>query len=146
MKTEYPSAVDAWLAMILVGAPLVVMGAGVFALSKSIAGGTIVVFTGLVVGGVIAALSVPCVYTLTDESLKIKCGLWEEDVPLWRIRGAEKSRSAWSAPALSLRRVKIILEKAVRIGLFHREPERARRLVRPWLKPGGRIIAVYDEP
>lgn len=35
---------------------------------------------------------------------------------------------------------------AVRVGFFHREPQRALRLVRPWLKPGGRIIAEYDEP
>jgi ubiquinone/menaquinone biosynthesis C-methylase UbiE len=33
---------------------------------------------------------------------------------------------------------------AVRVGLFHREPERARRLVEPWLAPGGRIVSEYD--
>src|ERR671910_376864 len=35
---------------------------------------------------------------------------------------------------------------AVRVGLFHREPERARALVRPWLAPGGSITAVFDPP
>jgi ubiquinone/menaquinone biosynthesis C-methylase UbiE len=35
---------------------------------------------------------------------------------------------------------------AVRIGLFHREPERAHALVEPWLAPGGRVDAVYDAP
>jgi ubiquinone/menaquinone biosynthesis C-methylase UbiE len=35
---------------------------------------------------------------------------------------------------------------AVRVGLFHREPERARRLVEPWLAPGGEIRAFYDGP
>jgi ubiquinone/menaquinone biosynthesis C-methylase UbiE len=35
---------------------------------------------------------------------------------------------------------------AVRVGLFHREPERARRLVEPWLAPGGVIRAFYDSP
>jgi cyclopropane fatty-acyl-phospholipid synthase-like methyltransferase len=35
---------------------------------------------------------------------------------------------------------------AVRVGLFHREPERARSLVAPWLAPGGRIVAVFDPP
>jgi ubiquinone/menaquinone biosynthesis C-methylase UbiE len=33
---------------------------------------------------------------------------------------------------------------AVRVGLFHREPDRARGLVEPWLAPGGRIQAFYD--
>ena len=33
---------------------------------------------------------------------------------------------------------------AVRVGLFHRDPERARALVEPWLAPGGTIAAFYD--
>jgi ubiquinone/menaquinone biosynthesis C-methylase UbiE len=35
---------------------------------------------------------------------------------------------------------------AVRVGLFHREPERARRLAERWLAPGGTLLAVFDEP
>jgi ubiquinone/menaquinone biosynthesis C-methylase UbiE len=35
---------------------------------------------------------------------------------------------------------------AVRVGLFHREPERARRLAERWLAPGGRLTAVFDPP
>jgi hypothetical protein len=35
---------------------------------------------------------------------------------------------------------------AVRVGLFHREPERARELVEPWLAPGARVHSFYDEP
>lgn len=35
---------------------------------------------------------------------------------------------------------------AVRVGLFHREPERAQALVAPWLAPGGRLHAFYDIP
>ena len=34
---------------------------------------------------------------------------------------------------------------AVRVGLFHREPARARALAERWLAPGGRLVAVYDE-
>ena len=33
---------------------------------------------------------------------------------------------------------------AVRVGLFHREPARARALAERWLAPGGRLRAVYD--
>lgn len=33
---------------------------------------------------------------------------------------------------------------AVRVGLFHREPERARSLVEPWLAPGGCVRAFFD--
>ena len=35
---------------------------------------------------------------------------------------------------------------AVRVGLFHRDPERARVLVEPWLAPGGTVTAVFDPP
>jgi ubiquinone/menaquinone biosynthesis C-methylase UbiE len=35
---------------------------------------------------------------------------------------------------------------AVRVGLFHREPERARALAERWLAPGGRVEAFFDEP
>jgi ubiquinone/menaquinone biosynthesis C-methylase UbiE len=35
---------------------------------------------------------------------------------------------------------------AVRVGLFHRDAERARRLVEPWLAPGGQVRAFFDEP
>lgn len=35
---------------------------------------------------------------------------------------------------------------AVRVGLFHRDPDRARELVRPWLAPGGRVLSFFDEP
>jgi ubiquinone/menaquinone biosynthesis C-methylase UbiE len=35
---------------------------------------------------------------------------------------------------------------AVRVGLFHREPERARALVEPYLAPGGKLLSVFDPP
>ena len=35
---------------------------------------------------------------------------------------------------------------AVRVGLFHREPERARALVEPWLAAGGAVTSVFDPP
>jgi ubiquinone/menaquinone biosynthesis C-methylase UbiE len=35
---------------------------------------------------------------------------------------------------------------AVRVGLFHREPERAQRLAEAWLAPGGRVFSFFDPP
>jgi ubiquinone/menaquinone biosynthesis C-methylase UbiE len=35
---------------------------------------------------------------------------------------------------------------AVRVRLFHTDPERARELIAPWLAPGGRLLPVYDGP
>lgn len=35
---------------------------------------------------------------------------------------------------------------AMRVRLFHEQPEAARRLVEPWLAPGGQLFVQYDEP
>ena len=35
---------------------------------------------------------------------------------------------------------------AVRVGLFHRDPDRARKLVERWLAPGGAVFAFFDRP
>jgi ubiquinone/menaquinone biosynthesis C-methylase UbiE len=35
---------------------------------------------------------------------------------------------------------------AVRVGLFHRDPERARSLVERWLAPGGAVFVFFDPP
>ena len=35
---------------------------------------------------------------------------------------------------------------AVRVGLFHRDPDRARGLVEEWLAPGGEVFAFFDVP
>jgi ubiquinone/menaquinone biosynthesis C-methylase UbiE len=35
---------------------------------------------------------------------------------------------------------------AVRVGLFHRDPERAHGIVERWLAPGGAVFAFYDPP
>jgi methyltransferase family protein len=35
---------------------------------------------------------------------------------------------------------------AVRVALFHREPDRARRLAERWLAPGGTVFSFFDPP
>ena len=35
---------------------------------------------------------------------------------------------------------------AARVGLFHREPDRARALASRWLVPGGELFVCYDTP
>jgi ubiquinone/menaquinone biosynthesis C-methylase UbiE len=46
--------------------------------------------------------------------------------------------------ALGDRRFDLVF--AVRVGLCHREPERARALCQPWLASGGRLQFFYDGP
>ena len=35
---------------------------------------------------------------------------------------------------------------AVRVGLFHRDPDRASGIVERWLAPGGQVFAFFDPP
>jgi ubiquinone/menaquinone biosynthesis C-methylase UbiE len=35
---------------------------------------------------------------------------------------------------------------AVRVGLFHREPDRAQALAKRWLTPGGAVYSFFDPP
>ena len=42
------------------------------------------------------------------------------------------------------RRFDLVL--AVRVGLFHRDPDRARGLVEPWFAAGGSIQSFFDPP
>ena len=48
------------------------------------------------------------------------------------------------AAVLEERRFDVVF--AVRVGLFDREPTKARALVVPWLKPTGRLHAFFDPP
>jgi hypothetical protein len=109
MKTFYPSAVDAWIVLVLIGAPLTVVGGGVFVATESTLAGLVQIGVGLGIGCFIALLAFPCRYTLDDERLTIQCGMIKEDITLDQIKGVEESSSLWSAPALSLKRVKVFL-------------------------------------
>jgi hypothetical protein len=100
MNKKYPSAVDLWLAAFLIGTPLAIVVFGAFTLTRSAVVGIITIIAGVLIGSLMAAFAIPCVYTLTDESLKIKCGILEDDVPLTKIRKTEKSSSTCSVPAL----------------------------------------------
>jgi ubiquinone/menaquinone biosynthesis C-methylase UbiE len=35
---------------------------------------------------------------------------------------------------------------AIRVGLFHRDPERARSIAERWLAPGGALFVFFDAP
>jgi hypothetical protein len=71
MKTEYPSAWDPWLMLLLYGAPLGVVLFGGFLLTSSVGAGIYAMLTGGVIGGIVAALSFPCVYVVSDVGVRI---------------------------------------------------------------------------
>jgi ubiquinone/menaquinone biosynthesis C-methylase UbiE len=83
-------------------------------------------------------------FTAVDRSAKM--------IEAARVRNAAHVRSGRAeflvadAEGMDLGDRRFDLVFAVRVGLFHREPERARELVEPWLAPGARVHSFYDEP
>ncbi len=107
----YQSVVDAWLIGVLYAGPLLIAGLGFYLGSRERDDEALGCF-GITIGLVIVNLLVtrPCRYTLTSDGLHIRCGIYHRMIELNRIRGAELTTSWRSAPALSLRRVRIKLD------------------------------------
>jgi hypothetical protein len=106
----FRSAVDRWMRLVL-------WLLGLYAVGASIAGAVIweanreaavaCLLSGLLMGGILFALVVPVEYALTADALVIRSGLLRSTVPLAKITIVRPSRSLWSAPALSMNRLRI---------------------------------------
>ncbi len=112
----FNSQIDWWLLVLLYGAPLaLLMAGGLFRIvhkRKRI----ILMVTGSILTVGFTFLVFPCHYTLGEEWVTIRCGIINhEKIAYTRIDGVEVTRDRRSAPALSLNRVKIRLNKGVRI-------------------------------
>ena len=79
-----------------------------------------------------------------DRSPKMIAAAARRNAAYVRSGAAEFLVASLEEADLGERRFDAIL--AVRVGLFHREPERARELAERWLAPGGRLLAAYDGP
>ena len=62
------------------------------------------------------------------------------------VRSGQAEFLVMELEALDLGERRFDLVLAVRVGLFHREPARARACVEPWLADGGRLVAPFDPP
>ena len=103
----FPSRVDAWLVVVVVGAVALVAVEALSAFARSPLEGWLNL--GFLAGmlALVLLVAYPCSYTLTATQLVIRAGLVRWRIDYADITGVEPSRSLWSAPALSLRRVKV---------------------------------------
>jgi ubiquinone/menaquinone biosynthesis C-methylase UbiE len=83
-------------------------------------------------------------YTAVDRSPKMIAAARRRNAAHVAAGRAEFLVMDLEALELGERRFDVVF--AVRVGLFHREPARARALAERWLAPGGRILAVFDAP
>jgi len=83
-------------------------------------------------------------YTAVDRSPKMIDAARRRNAEHVAAGRAEFLVMALEALELGERRFDVIF--AARVGLFHREPDRAETLARRWLAPGGRLVTEYDAP
>ena len=115
MKT-YPSKIDWWFAGLMVSVPVILLIVGVAVIGANIIASLVCIISGLYMGSIMFLLGYPCSYIITDKNLIIRSGVFnEESIPLSQVRDAKLSSNPLSAPALSLKRVKISLKDGYRL-------------------------------
>lgn len=116
MTKTYQSKVDWWFAALMFLGPAICLIVGIAVVGASIIGSLVCILTALFIISIMLLIGYPCSYTITEKSLIIRSGAFnEESIPLNQIREATLSSNPLSAPALSLKRVKISLEDGYRL-------------------------------
>ncbi|MDF1754310.1 MAG: PH domain-containing protein [Verrucomicrobiales bacterium] len=109
-ETVFPSKIDWWVGLLMALVPFIHLPLGVMVMVKGqVMFGFILIFWGMIVAAIIAALSFPCRYVLSPTTLTIRSGLVTDSFSLSKITGIKKSRTAQASPALSLDRLELSL-------------------------------------
>lgn len=104
----FHSRVDAWLVLLVGGAAAVPIAAAIWlGLHGHTRGVLLLACWGTTMVAVGAALSWPLRYTLRADRLHIQSGWLDWDVPYAALRAVAPSRNPLTAPAWSLRRVRL---------------------------------------
>jgi len=109
-ETIYPSKVDWWVWLILIGAPLIHLPLGILVMMRGfyLFGFGLIVW-GLIIALVIASFSFPCRYVMSATSLTIRSGIVTDSFSLDRITAIKPVQSLAPAPALSRDRLELTL-------------------------------------
>ena len=106
--TVYPSAVDLWIAVLLIMSPMFAAALGFYAWTEGERDGAmILLITAVATLGLTLALTMPCRYTIEEEDLHVRCGIISYRIPLKTIERVEPTRTLASGPALSMKRVMV---------------------------------------
>lgn len=104
--TVYPSAVDLWIAVLLIISPVFAGGLALYLWTDgNIEGAKVLGITAAATLLFTMVLVLPCRYTIEEEDLHVRCGIIAYRVPLKTIERVESSRTLTSGAALSLKRV-----------------------------------------
>jgi hypothetical protein len=113
---RYPSAIDLWLVLLV----LMALGALIWQTVASFRNDPAAAFLSLslavLIAGAVGTFTYPCEYVLEPTRLVVRSGLARWRVGYADITTVAPSRSPWSAPALSLRRLRIGYTQGSRTG------------------------------
>jgi hypothetical protein len=111
MARTFTSKIDPWIAAIAIGPGLMVVPGVALLVWR---GGQLTLGTGIMLGVTgLLVLAVPIwiflstSYEITDDTLRVRSGPLKQQVPLEDITNVTTTRTWESAPALSLRRIRI---------------------------------------
>ena len=107
VERVYFSKVDWWIAAILAGTLLFCLALGIYLFNKDPLVGMASLAIGLFMTTLIVLIGIPCKYTLFDEFLEVQAGILKHVIRYEDITEITKTRNPLSAPAFSLKRIKI---------------------------------------
>jgi len=107
---RHSTKVDWWLAALVIGIAVLCLVGGVWLIIQG--GDRLLGLGGAVAGLGILAVSWPTHYTLRDGLLLVRSGVFLWRVPLQAIEGVHHSRNPLSAPAWSLKRLRVDYARA----------------------------------
>ncbi len=112
---KFPSKVDTWLVVVVLAAIGLTFFQGVAFSGVSRAASVISLVAALFIVALCFAVAIPCQYVLAADHLFIQSGLIKRRIAYRDIKKIEPSSLPLSAPALSLRRVKISYGKTFQL-------------------------------
>ena len=111
----YYSKIDWWIVALIAGSVLFTFILGISLYSESKIGSYICFGSGIFTAGLFLLLSIPLKYTLVEDRLIIRSGILKQEALYSQITAVKKSRNPLSAPALSLERVEITMNKGFKL-------------------------------
>ena len=111
MTHTFPSKVDPWIAALAIGPGLLVVPGVALVVWRggqlTLGTGIMLGVTGLLVLGMPIWIFLGTSYEITDDTLRVRSGPLKQQAPLKDITHVTTTRTWESAPALSLRRIRI---------------------------------------
>ena len=106
--TIYPSAIDKWIVVMLLLAPVTSIAIGLYLFQQGKVDGAITLFLcAAATGSLTAAFTTPYRYIIHHDSVTVRCGLICYQIPIAEMVSVSKSATVLSGPALSMKRVVI---------------------------------------